>query len=269
MPRSLPDGDAKTSRRIGARAHALGSRLSIRELPGRAAEAVAPLILPAGKHGRMVPFRFGAVVFLAVAPDEEQSWLDRLAEHVVDPFRRPGREDAEIIVDPTVPEGPDPQGRIVLHDLDAGRAQVVASVLAKSAALAHHEENLAATFDRVEALAVRLRGSRRWTRSRDLLRQIGSVLVTQARMVGRVEVSEKPEITWDDPGLDRLYERLAAEFELGDRDRALSRKLELISDIAGTYLELIHSRASLRLEWYIVILILVEIALSLYEMFGH
>ena len=43
------------------------------------------------------------------------------------------------------------------------------------------------------------------------------------RMVGRVEVAEKPEIVWDDPRLDRLYERLATEYELRDRDRALSR----------------------------------------------
>jgi uncharacterized Rmd1/YagE family protein len=78
-------------------------------------------------------------------------------------------------------------------------------------------------------------------------------------MVGRVEVGEKPAMTWDEPELDRLYERLAQEFELPDRDRALTRKLEVISDVAGTYLELLDTRKSHRLEWYIVILIVAEI----------
>jgi len=84
--------------------------------------------------------------------------------------------------------------------------------------------------------------------------------------VGRVEVTEKPEIVWDDPELDRLYERLATEYELRDRDRALSRKLDLISRTAETYLDLINARQTLRVEWYIVILIVMEIVLSLYEM---
>jgi uncharacterized Rmd1/YagE family protein len=86
-------------------------------------------------------------------------------------------------------------------------------------------------------------------------------------MVGRVEVTEKPEITWDDPKLDRLYERLSIEYELRERDRALSRKLELISHTAQTYLNLLQHRQSLRVEWYIVLLIVVEIVLFIYDLF--
>ncbi|MGD8320435.1 MAG: hypothetical protein PVJ02_08275, partial [Gemmatimonadota bacterium] len=58
---------------------------------------------------------------------------------------------------------------------------------------------------------------------------------------------------------------LAREYELAERDRALSRKLEIISDVAETYLELLDTRKSLRLEWYIVILILIEIVLFLWQ----
>jgi uncharacterized Rmd1/YagE family protein len=92
------------------------------------------------------------------------------------------------------------------------------------------------------------------------------VLLTESQMVGRVEVTEKPEFTWEDPALDRLYERLAIEFELRDRDRALSRKLELISRSAETYLDLVHNRQTLRVEWYIVVLILIEIAIGIFQM---
>lgn len=104
-------------------------------------------------------------------------------------------------------------------------------------------------------------------RPNDLLREIGDVLLIQMRTVGRVEITEKPEITWDEPELDRLYERLAIEYELRDRDRALSRKLALISTTAETYLELLQNRQSIRLEWYIVILIVIEIVLIVYELF--
>ncbi len=135
--------------------------------------------------------------------------------------------------------------------------------------LSHYEERVAAVFDRVEALAVQLREATVPASSRELLRQIGETLLIRTRMVGRVEVSEKPEITWDDPELDRLYGRLALEYELADRDRALTRELALVSDVAGTYLELLDTRKSVRLEWYIIILIAIEIVLFLWDLFGR
>ena len=82
-------------------------------------------------------------------------------------------------------------------------------------------------------------------------------------------MGEKPDIAWDDPGLDRFYERLSAEYELVERERALSRKLDLISQAAQTVLDLFNQRQSIRVEWYIVILIVVEIVIILFQMFEH
>lgn len=252
---------------ITARAHALTSHLALRELPGREAVANNPLTVRGTGGGHLVVFRFGAAVTFGMDPAEEAALLEELGERASDAWEKHGREEVTVRVDPDCSEGADAQGRVQIQALDVGRMQVVANVLAKSAALSYYEERVTGVFDQVEALAERLRRARRATRTRKLLGQIGDVLVTQARMVGRVEVSEKPEMAWDAPILDRLYERLAVEFELRDRDRALSRKLELISDIAGTYLDLIHNRQSLRLEWYIVLLIVFDICLGLWEKF--
>jgi len=214
-----------------------------------------------------VVLRFGALVSVGTSPEEEARFLEIVTPLVVDPQATTAEEAVELVLEPEGREGVLPDGEVQLRELDVERAQVVAHVLAKSALLTYYEERLASVFDRVEALATQLRDSTVPASGRDLVREIGEVLLIRTRMVGRVEVSEKPEITWDDPELDRLYERLATEFELRDRDRALSRKLELISDVAGTYLELLDTRKSLRLEWYIVVLILVEIVLFVWEIF--
>ncbi len=108
---------------------------------------------------------------------------------------------------------------------------------------------------------------------RQLLAYVGDVLVAQHQMVGRVEVTKKPELLWDHPELERLYLRLEDEYEIADRDRALTRKLDLISQTATTSLGLLQERRSLRVEWYIVILTMIEIVLYLCDMFvrggGH
>jgi uncharacterized Rmd1/YagE family protein len=88
-------------------------------------------------------------------------------------------------------------------------------------------------------------------------------------MVGRAQVAEKPDLLWDRPDLDRLYNRLTDEYELVERDRALDRQLDLVASTAQTLLELIHARRSLHLEWYVVILIVAELFLGLYETFAH
>lgn len=110
--------------------------------------------------------------------------------------------------------------------------------------LAHYEEAISRAFDRVEYIVENLRKGGRGVRDRLLLGEIGEVLATQARMMGRVEVVEKPESAWDSPELDRLYEKLAVEYELRDRDLALTRKLEVVAETAHTQLELLSPHAA-------------------------
>lgn len=247
-----------------ARARYLGGRLQIRDLEGWQTLATSPLTFAGRVRGFFVVFRFGAVVGVGTDPADMQEMEEVLREKVVDPTPTRGEERALIRIIDEGREGIGPDGEILLRELDAARAQVVANVLAKSAALGHYEEEVAKVFDHVEGLAIKLRDGAGPASGRELLKQIGNSLLIQTHMVGRVEVSEKPEHTWEEPELDRLYLGIAHEYELADRDRALSRKLELISDVAGTYLELVDTRKSLRVEWYIVILIVVEIVFLLW-----
>ena len=214
-------------------------------------------------------FRYGAVVIFHMQPVEEAAFLKSLESVVGEPFETAESEEAEIVVGDAggQTEGVDVSGNIRLQRATMDRLLVVADVLAKSVILAYDENRVAAVFDRIEPVAERLHRAGRSVSVRDLLGHIADVLITQHRMVGRVEVTEKPELVWDSSDLERLYVRLRDEYELTERDRALNRKLELISQTATTSLGLVQAQRSLRVEWYIVILIVVEIFLTLYGMF--
>jgi len=260
----MPPTDARTLR---MRTRFVGSRLNLRSFESGKPLALHPLTIRAGERGFGVLFRFGAVALVDVSPVEEAAFFEALAPFVIGAFGRPESEEVEIAIEPGAAERVDENGLLRLRESKLERLQVVAHVLAKSTVLAWYEQRATELFDRVETLAEDLqRGGRGPASGRELARQIGDVLVVQTRTVGRVEVGEKPEITWDDPDLDRLYEHLAAEYELRERDRALTRKLELASHTVETYLNLLQNRQNLRVEWYIVILIVVEIAIVLYQM---
>jgi uncharacterized Rmd1/YagE family protein len=247
------------------RARFVGNRLNLRSFEAGKPLAVHPLTIRAGERGFAVLFRFGVAAVADLSPIEEAAFFDSLAPYVIEPVATPEVEEIEIGIDATAQEQVDENGRLWLRTLDLERLRVVADALAKSAVLSWYELQASALMDRIESLADELRRGRRGRRGRELARQIGDLLLAQTRMVGRAEVSEKPELTWDDPGLDRLHERLAVEFELRERDRALARKLEVASNTVETYLGLLQNRQSLRVEWYIVILILVEVVLGLYD----
>lgn len=252
---------------LTCRAWYLGARLDVRPLERGDVVARSPLTVRAGERGWAVVFRYGSVVFFDVAASEQAHFLHDLASFVKDPTAEPESEETPILLDGDRGDRIEPSGALLLQRLDVPRIQAAADVLSKSVVLAHYEERVAGVFDRVEALARNLSHGGRRRRGKTLLREIGTVLMAQAQMVGRAEVAEKPEIIWDEPELDRLWERMAVEYELRDRDVALSRKLDLVARTAETHLELLHNRHSIRLEWYIVVLIAVEIVLIVYDIF--
>jgi uncharacterized Rmd1/YagE family protein len=251
---------------VQIRAVLLGGRIA----PGGADAwrrlADKPLVLASPHKGCAMLFRYGAVVFFGMSPEEERQLCDCLT--VREPLSRPEIEVVELRIDPSFEGEPRVEGGVIfVPDENLQRLQVIAEALAKSVVLADHENAIAKVFDRIEPLAQNLNDrGRTGKRERELLEHIGGALLSEQRMVGRVEVRENPEALWDNAELERFYPRLEREYELRDRAVALERKLDLISRTAKTALDLLEQRGNRRVEWYIVVLIVVEILLTIFSM---
>jgi uncharacterized Rmd1/YagE family protein len=238
------------AREIHARALFVGQRIDVRALENVERLATAPLMVRAGEQGSAVLFRYGAVVLFGVPALEELGFLKALEPLIGQRFAEPETEEVDIIIDREGDEHVNPGGTVSIHEASVERLQTIADILAKSVVLSHYEKRLGEVFDLIEPLAHELtRGEFRVSQGRHLLRQIGEVLLTQHTMVGRVEVTEPPELLWERPQLERLYARMRDEYELRERHRALTYKLELVSRTASTVLELIQDKRILRVEW--------------------
>jgi required for meiotic nuclear division protein 1 len=264
------DATALFARQVTLRASALllGERLDTRALERGAPLGNLPLMISLAPESCAVLFRYGVVVLFGMEIPE-RAYLDRIAPLITEPQAVPVREETRIVVRPDAEDQIEPPGDIVLRQATVERLQLVADILARNLVLGDDETRIRESFDRIEPLAATLRDSGRiGARGRTLLRHIGQVLITQHRMVGRVEVLDKPELLWEHPELERLYARLEAEYELRDRSRALDRKHELISRTVETLVDLLQSQRSLRVEWYIVLLIVAEFAFAIYTYLG-
>jgi required for meiotic nuclear division protein 1 len=252
-----------------ARAMLLGERLDLRAMNEADRLALGPLAVSVRGGGVAVLFRYGAVVMFDVSASEQAAFLDQIRSLIIQPFPDQETEEVDVRIDTEGREGMD-VNTVVLQDGTVERMQILADVLSKSIVLARYESKVGRDFDRIEPLALNLaQYSKSGRNARVLLSHIGGSLLSEQMMVGRVQMDDKPELIWEHPALERLYLRLEDEFEISERYAALERKLELISRTAQTALELLQNRRSLRVEWYIVILIVLEIFLTMYQMFFH
>lgn len=133
--------------------------------------------------------------------------------------------------------------------------------------LARHEREVRAVFDSTEPFARELaKGGRVLGGRVAILKHIGNALSVRHRVAGPVEVSEKPDILWDKPQLERLYARLEDEYELKERAESLNRKLAVVAETAQVLTDIIDTSRSLRLELIIVFLILFEVLITIYQL---
>jgi uncharacterized Rmd1/YagE family protein len=266
--RSSPSGQSTPSVRLTARAVLLGERLDTAGLERSDLINATPLAFRVGSRGYAVLFRYGVAVLVGLSPVEEDEVLRGLRHRVATPSERTEDESSIIEIAPDRDDQITPGGPIVVRDLSPAHLVVIADVLAKNVALSHDERQVSRVFEVIEPFAAELasRGKPPGNR-RSMLRLIGQALLVRHRMSGRVEVEEKPDVLWDRFDLERLYARLADEYELKDRAGVLTRKLDVIGETAQALTDLIDAERSVRLEATIVLLIVVEIVITFYDLF--
>jgi required for meiotic nuclear division protein 1 len=253
--------------RTTARAFFVSDRLNTSGLERGDVLATTPLTFRVNENGVAVLFRYGVVVLIGLNALEEEEFLRGLQSRMTRPFARRDEEIAAIELATDKEEQIPPGGPLCLQSLSPERLILIAEVLAKSVVLARHEREVAAVFDTTEPFARELASSGRMSSGRSaILKHIGNALSVRHRVTGPVEVSDKPDILWDKPHLERLYARLEDEYELKERAESLNRKLAVIAETAQVLTDIIDTRRSLRLELIIVFLILFEVVMTVYQL---
>jgi len=249
-----------------ARAFQLAERIDLKGLERPDQFSSQPLAFRVASGGSVALFRFGAAVFIGMNPIEEEGIVTGLSERLVDPLGERETETAQIVVKADGDDQLLPNGTICLRNDAPERLLLVAEALATSVALAYDERRITQAFDRVVPIASSLKQRKLLTGSQgDLVEQIGEALLIQQRLAGRVELADRPDVLWDHPELERLWAKLADEYDLGPRARAVGQKLEVIRETADTMADLLSTRTSHRLEWYIIGLICLELLFGVFN----
>jgi uncharacterized Rmd1/YagE family protein len=214
---------------------------------------------------RVYLYYFGCVVFLNCSGAIMARFLDGLKQHY-DAVRIPAqlsfREEYLLEID----AGREPaisNDCAVMQSYNEAFIDIICFVIAKSVALERIEDRVDSVFDEVEVLIANLGRGTLELPDRAMAKLASSILSFKYTSIAHIMVLDKPEITWDDPEADRLYLTMARLFELNQRYQEIKHKSETLLDMTDVFSSLSHARRSARLEWIIIVLILIEIILSL------
>ena len=255
------------------KSHAFDAVAFVDNVPIRELEGLFPggrsspheLVVGLAGEGTLFAFPFGALVFLDVPPDRPDVELARLSRERPRLTPELVRESFVAVERPGEPVGLR-DGRLVVDRLTPARAGIIALTVAQSAAMEYYERIVDDLTSRTRSLVDRLEVHGIVPmRTRQLHRFIGEAVGTRSEVLSILHLLDRPDATWDDPAMDRIYGDLRGEFDLADRYGALESKLESVQEALELLLGTARDRRLVALETAIVVLIVIEILLGLFH----
>ena len=214
-------------------------------------------------------YYFGALVFINCSDDIIRSFCDRMARYS-ELFRFGPTSKFHDTYSLKIEAGATLEitnDNAVMPRYFPACVNLIGFVIAKSVALERIEEQVDLVLDEMEDIIQLLERGNPALPDHKLARLASSILNFKYKSIAHIMVLDKPDITWDNEDLDRLYSRMANLFELNQRYHEIKAKSETLMDITDVFTGLSHARRANRLEWIIIILIALEIVIYVVEIF--
>jgi uncharacterized Rmd1/YagE family protein len=212
-------------------------------------------------------YDFGAVVFTGMEPPEQEHVIRTVTAQLAPEPHAPLTEDFLIEVRPGAPVQVEFE-RVIVPEASLQVLDLVGLLLAQSVAMDYYEEDVQEILGRTDSIIQGLQTAGRIPgRLPDLVRFIGSCIATRNAIIAALALFDKPDSTWEHRELDRLFNGLRHELEIDDRFRALEVKLRMIQENLVLLADISRHRSTWRLEMAVVLLILFEVVIMLWQMF--
>ena len=227
-----------------------------------------PLIVrsPEGAHG--VVLRFGVAVFWNASID----FTDLVCRKIRDVI---GPVTLRLTVDDTceiqLGKSEDQVNfkDIWLQKLTQEHIQIISETFGQSVALKQCEATVVQALTRAIPVvdALKTRGGLIQS-GKQIVKMVGFALDVRQTILAKLTLFDPPPETRQSERLSRLHNLLYDHFDIRQRLAGLDAKLSFVSDLNTTLLNLLQNRDGHRLEWIVIILIMVEVVLSLIVFFN-
>jgi uncharacterized Rmd1/YagE family protein len=210
-------------------------------------------------------FSYGAMICWGASLTESAFYLEEVRDYEEQPLKRMETDDFVFSYGKTMKFVDD---EITLPDQELLTKLAMSHGLAQSVKLAAFESSIVEVVEKTRYIPENLAKKGKIPLSRHEIRQkMGELFIERSSINLHVDALDKPELFWDYPELEPLYNMTAKELDIGTRGLVLNKRLDVVKELfemLGT--ELNHQHSS-RLELTIIWLIIIEVAISLLTTF--
>ena len=211
-----------------------------------------------GKNKYVYVFQYGMISFFNVSDVDIERAISKLSSYFKEPLSE--KHSEEIVIEIQAKTLQVHFDKVILPELHSETIRLVMLNASQSVALARYseitEQLLSETNEHTKFLEKKgkldISGGK-------LKRFIGKTLNIKNKISENLYIFDSPEIVWEDEVLNRLNNDLKSSFDLKDRYRIIHDRIDIIKENLELFKDIMDHRESSRLEWVIIILILVEV----------
>ena len=108
-------------------------------------------------------------------------------------------------------------------------------------------------------------GKRIPSTEQELLRITGRLFLLRGKLNLYSELIETPDLYWSEPFLEKIYNNVSKILDINSRISIMNRKLDYATEEQRAFLSVLNEKKSTRLEWIIILLIMVEVVFEIHH----
>ncbi|NDD58696.1 MAG: sporulation protein RMD1 [Chlamydiae bacterium] len=217
--------------------------------------------------GDVFYFSYGVIVTWGFSESEENELLLKSKHFEKEPNAKLELDEFTFIFGDSMRIEED---EIVLQNKNTLTKLAVSHGLAQSVKLTTFEEVIQKTIDTTKHLPSELAVKGKIPLSRkEISRKMGGLFIERNFINLHSEILDTPEFFWDYPELEPFYRRTAHYLDVSKRVEVLNKKLTVVHELFEILSDELKHQHSSRLEWTIIILIVIEVILAVLRDIFH
>jgi uncharacterized Rmd1/YagE family protein len=215
-------------------------------------------------------FDVGVVVFWNVNYDLQKLIIDQTKAYQEHPLKNHHEDVFAYSIDASAWESKFVRDTLVLNSNNYLQKLSLSFALAQSVDLSSFEEIIQELIDKTDYIPDTLKAKGAIDISaKEISKLRGEILEMKGFVNFHFNLLDIPEFFWEYPDLEHSYVWAAKYLEIQKRVDIFNRKLGMLEELLDVLGDEQKHNHSTKLEWIIIILIVIEICFTLEEKFGH
>ncbi|MGB0896281.1 MAG: RMD1 family protein [Flavobacteriaceae bacterium] len=211
-----------------------------------------------GDSGFIYAFQFGMVSFFGISEEEIHAIILKLCKACKKYFEEKLKEELEVEINST--NVLVKFNKVIIPEIKPEIIRLVMLYTSQSVALNRYGEITENLIIETNKYTSYLETNGKLNISGNNLKKfIGRVLNIKNGILENLYIFDSPDIIWEDEELNQLDKKLKVTFDLKDRYRRLNHRIEIIKENLELFKDIMDHNESKKLEWIIILLILVEV----------